>query len=54
MKVVRHEEEIARVENWAMEGIDEGSKFPGMSYEQGIVDVLEWLRGDTDHAPDEN
>lgn len=53
MQVVRTETEIARVENWAMEGFDAGSLYPEMSYEQGILDVLQWLRGDIDHAPDE-
>ena len=53
MQVVRTETEIARVENWAVEGIDESTHYPGMSYEQGIVDVLAWLRGDNNTAPDE-
>lgn len=53
MEVVRGEDEIARVENWAVEGIDEGTRYPGMSYEQGIVDALAWLRGDSDTPPDE-
>jgi len=53
METVRTEEEIARVENWAHEGLNRGSHYPGMSYEQGILNVLEWLRGDDDHAPDE-
>ena len=53
MTIVRTAEEIARVENWAAEALDEGTRYPGMSYEQGIFDVLGWLRGDTDNAPDE-
>ena len=53
MQVVRTETEIARVENWAVEGIDENTHYPGMSYEQGIVDVLAWLRGDNETAPEE-
>lgn len=53
MEVVRDEDEIARVENWAVEGVDEGTRYPGMSYEQGIVDMLARLRGDNDIAPDE-
>lgn len=47
------EDEVARVENWAVASLDEGTRFPGMSYEQGIIDTLAWLRGDTDIAPDE-
>lgn len=53
MDVIRSEDEINRVENWAVEGIDQGSRYAGMSYEQGIVDTLNWLRGDDDHAPDD-
>ena len=53
MNCVRTDEEIARVENWAMKGVDEGSRYPGMSYEQGIADTLAWLRGDIEDAPGE-
>lgn len=42
--VVREPEEINRVRNWAAEGYDNGGRYPGMSYEQGIMDVLA-LRG---------
>jgi hypothetical protein len=51
--VARTDEEIARVEDWAFEGWDKGTRYPGQSYEQGIMDVMSWLRGDNDHAPDE-
>lgn len=54
MEVVRTDEEIARVENWAFVGVDQGSHYAGMSYEQGIMDALMWLRGDADHAPDQD
>lgn len=54
MHIERNDEEIARVENWAVEALDDGTRYPGMSYEQGIVDMLEWLRGDSDHAPDDD
>lgn len=53
MNIVRSEEEIARLENWAAKGFDEGSHYPGMTYEQGIMDTLSWLCGDNDVAPDE-
>ena len=55
MDVVRTDDEIARVENWAVavEGSDEESNYPGMTYEQGVMDTLAWLRGDSDTAPDE-
>ena len=53
MNIVRSEEEIARLENWAAKGFDEGCHYPGMTYEQGIMDTLSWLCGDNDVAPDE-
>lgn len=53
MNCVRNDEEIARVENWAVEGVDVGGRYPGISYEQGVMDTIQWLRGDTDNAPDE-
>ena len=54
MKVVRTNEEIERVENWAVEGADAGGRYSGMSYEFGILDLLYWLRGDNDQAPDQD
>lgn len=31
-----------------------GSKFPGMTYEQGVKAGIEWLVGDTDESPMED
>lgn len=28
---------------------DDDSKFPGMTYEQGILEVISWLKGEGDH-----
>jgi hypothetical protein len=49
--VKRSDDDIARLENEVMDSINDGSKFPGMSYEQGIATTLEWLRGDSDSFP---
>lgn len=49
----RTEDEIERVESWAAEGVNDGSRYPDMTYEQGVLDTIQWLRGDTDTAPDE-
>jgi len=51
-QTVRSEEEIQRVEQWAMESRDR-SRYPGQSYEDGIIATLEWLRGDSDEDPTE-
>lgn len=55
MNCIRTDEEIARVENWAVaaESLEDGSNYPGMTYEQGVLDTLFWLRGDSEDAPDE-
>lgn len=53
MHIVRTDDEIADLENWAIEGFDLGSRYPGMSYEQGILDTLEWLQGITDQIYDD-
>jgi hypothetical protein len=53
MNVVRTDEEIERVEKWAFEGLNSGSHYYGMSYEEGILALLDWLRGVGDCAPDD-
>jgi len=50
--IKRTQKEIDEVMNWASEGIDEGSKFHGMSYEEGIRDAIDWITGFTDDRPD--
>ena len=50
--IVRSKEEIDRVLDWAIEGQDQGSRFPGMSYEDGIRETIDWLTGYSDDAPD--
>ena len=49
--VVRTEEEINRIMDWAYDGVENGSKYSGMSYEEGIVTILDWLAGLTDDDP---
>ena len=52
---VEQENIIHEVLNWASESEDNGeSKFPEMSYEQGVKAALEWVLGYTDIAPDED
>lgn len=48
----RPQNEIDEVMNWASEGVDAGSKYPGMSYEEGIRDAIDWITGLTDDRPD--
>jgi len=44
--------EIAEQLNLAYEQIDEGStKYPGMTYEEGVRDIIDWMQGDSDTPP---
>lgn len=43
MKIIRTEAEIEAIYEQAIEGEANGSKFPGMSYEEGMVALLDWL-----------
>lgn len=50
--IVRTQEEIDEVLNTASEIINtEGSRYHGMSFEEGIRDMYEWLVGNTDDNP---
>ncbi len=50
--IVRSGDEVDRVMNWALEGVASGTRYRGMSYEEGIYDMVSWLVGDSDDAPD--
>lgn len=51
--LVRDAEDITRVMEWAMDGISRGTNLPGMTYEEGVVAMLDWLTGVTDDPPDD-
>jgi hypothetical protein len=53
-EIVRGQDEIDRVLNWAVDGLHAGTRYAGMSYEQGILDMHDWLVGDSDQPPDED
>lgn len=42
--VIREDEEIDEQLNRAYEALDGGSRYPGMSFEEGVMQTLEWLR----------
>lgn len=51
----RTEEEISKVLDACIESENTGeSKYPGMTYEQGVRAALEWVTGDTDDNPMED
>lgn len=49
--IVRSTTEIDDLMNWAAEGIDAGSHYPGMSFEEGIQQAVDWLTGQSDENP---
>jgi hypothetical protein len=53
MKIVRPaEDDINDVLNECSEAADSGtSKFPGMTYEQGVEAAIRWMLGDDDTNP---
>lgn len=52
MEIVRTEKEINQLLNECAEAEDMGTtKFPGMTYEQGIKEAIEWLSGDSNCYP---
>lgn len=51
---IRNDEEIDRVLQWAIDGNAKGTRYAGMSYESGLIDMLDWLTGITDVAPDQD
>jgi len=50
VEIKRTEEELYRVLDWAQDV--QGSRYPGMSYEDGIIYTLDWILGRTDDPPD--
>lgn len=50
------EEQLDDALNTAYENKDEmGSKWPGMSYEDGVIATIEWVKGDrAEHPFEEN
>jgi len=47
----RTSEEIDEVLNRAADAMDNGSQVPGMSYEQGVHDAIQWAIGNYDDNP---
>jgi hypothetical protein len=50
--IMRTDDEIDEQMNLAVDSIDAGrSKWPGMSYEQGVDAALRWVRGESEDKP---
>ncbi len=51
MEIVRSKEEFADLYNRAVEAADGGSKWPGMSFEEGVLATLRWLEEEEEVDP---
>jgi len=55
MSIQPTQNEIDDVLNTCMEAEDDGrSIYPGMSYEQGVLAAINWMRGDGVHPIEES
>ncbi len=52
--VIRSKEEIDEVMNKAYEQMENGSKWSGMSFEEGVRAAIDWMLGNTDDNPMED
>jgi hypothetical protein len=50
-KIVRTNAEVDDLLNRASDAEMDGSRFPGMSYEQGLLYAIRWLIGEEDEDP---
>jgi hypothetical protein len=52
-KIERTDEEIAHLKTWAKEAAFDKMEthYPGMSYEDGVLQTLEWLSGEKEDSP---
>jgi hypothetical protein len=50
-RIVRRKQEIEGVLQWADDGIRTGSHYRGLKYEEGLIDMYEWLTGIRDESP---
>lgn len=51
MELVRSEQEVDEQLNKAADGMDAGTVYPGMSYEEGVSQMGLWLTGQSSDPP---
>lgn len=51
MIVIRTTEEIDAVLAKAQNGVDDGGKYCGMLFEEGILEMFDWLVGNHNESP---
>jgi hypothetical protein len=50
-RLSRSDDEVNEQLNLAAEGMDKGTRWAGMSYEQGVDAALHWVLGHSDDKP---
>jgi hypothetical protein len=51
MKLKPTEKQIDAVLKWCDEAFDNGTHYPGESYEEGAKSAILWMRGDVTDSP---
>ncbi len=51
MEIVRDSSDIEEIIQLAEDSLEKGSEFAGMSYEEGILALYNWLVGHQDEPP---
>ena len=52
--IYRNDDEIDEVVGKCADAMNEGSKYPGLSYEEGVLAMLYWLTGASGDNPMED
>lgn len=52
MEITVSEEDLERVYAWAKEGREQGTRYRAMTYEDGVMETIDWILGNSDCAPD--
>lgn len=50
-QIVRSDDEIHAQMDRAFDGLDRGSKYPGLSFEEGVQQMFDWLTGQSSEPP---
>lgn len=50
-EIVRTQQEIDEMVDKANEGLNNGSVYPSMNYEEGVKAMYDWLVGNTEDKP---
>lgn len=54
MNVARSQDEVDEQLNRADDALDSGSRYPGMTYEEGVANGIRWLLGQDESPPMED